>query len=173
MATKDRKQDGGVVGKLAGRGEEALTRVMEGLGRNPRVTDAVDRAMSAKGRLDEASRSALNQVGLAAADEIRELRSQLEQVRGRLRFLDDQTAFATISLSLRERLPDAAPGGDDGGILDAWADGARAFGNVAAGTFVVLATIAPVLLLLALVALAVRIALRRGLVPRRRVTDRA
>jgi hypothetical protein len=89
MASKEKKdQDGGVVGRLAGRGEEALTRVMEGLGRNPRVTDAVDRAMSAKGRLDEASRSALNQVGLAAADEIRELRSQLERLERRLAKLE-------------------------------------------------------------------------------------
>src|ERR671915_1068272 len=95
MATKDRKQDGGVVGKLAGRGEEALTRVMEGLGRNPRVTDAVDRAMSAKGRLDEASRSALNQVGLAAAEEIRELRSQLERLERRLAKLEGATGSKT------------------------------------------------------------------------------
>jgi DNA repair exonuclease SbcCD ATPase subunit len=92
MATKEKKdEDGGVVGRLAGRGEEALTRVMEGLGRNPRVTDAVDRAMSAKGRLDEASRSALNQVGLAAAEEIRELRSQLERLERRLAKLESGT----------------------------------------------------------------------------------
>jgi hypothetical protein len=88
MATKDKKQDGNVVGRLAGRGEEALTRVMDGLGRNPRVTDALDRAMSAKGRLDEASRSALNQVGLAAAEEVRELRSQLERLERRLERLE-------------------------------------------------------------------------------------
>jgi Domain of unknown function (DUF4349) len=110
---------------------------------------------------------------LSVQAKLNDVQLQLEQVRGRLRYLDDQTAFATISMSVREQLPDAVPGRDDGGILDAWADGARAFGKVAAGTFVVLATIAPVLLLLAFVALAVRIALRRGLVPRRRVTDRA
>ncbi len=56
----------------------------------------------------------------------------------------------------------AGAAGDDGGVLDAWADGARAFANVAAATFVVLATIAPVLLLLALVALGVRVVVRRG-----------
>jgi hypothetical protein len=89
MATKEKKdEDGGVVGRLAGRGEEALTRVMEGLGRNPRVTDAIDRAMSAKGRLDEGARSALNQVGLAAAEEIRELRAQLERLERRLARLE-------------------------------------------------------------------------------------
>ena len=37
------------------------------------VTEALDRAMGAKGRLDDASRSALNQVGLAAAEEIRSM----------------------------------------------------------------------------------------------------
>ena len=104
---------------------------------------------------------------------LNEVQLQLEEVRGRLRFLDDQTAFATISLALRERAPVAGSGGDDGGILDAWADGARAFGNVAAGTFVVLATIAPVLVLLVLVLLAVRAAVRRGMVPRRRASEGA
>jgi hypothetical protein len=89
MATKENKQqDGGVVGKLAGRGEEALTRVMEGLGKNPRVTEALDRAMTAKGRLDEASRSALHQVGLGAAEEIRDLRAQLERLERRLAKLE-------------------------------------------------------------------------------------
>jgi hypothetical protein len=110
---------------------------------------------------------------LAVQSKLNEVQLQLEQVRGRLRYLDDQTAFATISLALREKAPEAGPGGDDGGILDAWADGARAFASVAAGTFVVLATIAPVVLLLALLALALRVAFRRGLVPRRGASERA
>ena len=98
MASKEKKdQDGGVVGRLAGRGEEALTRVMEGLGRNPRVTDAVDRAMSAKGRLDEASRSALNQVGLAAADELKDLRKQMERLERRLSRLEGSSGTAKRS----------------------------------------------------------------------------
>jgi hypothetical protein len=96
MATKEKKQeDGGVVGKLAGRGEEALTRVIEGLGKNPRVTDALDRAMGAKGRLDEGARSALTQVGLAAAEEIRELRAQLERLERRLAKLESASGTKT------------------------------------------------------------------------------
>lgn len=96
MATKDTKQqDGGVVGRLAGKGEEALTRVMEGFGKNPRVTDALDRAMSAKGRLDDAGRSALNQVGLAAAEEIRDLRTQLERLERRLAKLEGASGAKT------------------------------------------------------------------------------
>ena len=104
---------------------------------------------------------------LAVQAKLNDVQLVLEQVRGRLRYLENQTAFATISLALREQLPGAGSGGDDGGILDAWADGARAFANVAAGTFVVLATIAPVLILVALLALVLRFALRRGLGSRR------
>jgi hypothetical protein len=110
---------------------------------------------------------------LAVQVKLDDVQLRLEEVRGRLRYLDDQTAFATISLVLRERLPAAGSGGDEGGILDAWADGASAFANVAGRTFVVLATIAPVLLLVALVALAIRVAARRGLVPRWGASDRA
>jgi hypothetical protein len=97
MATKERKDEGGVVGRLADKGEEALTRVMEGLGKNPRVTDALDRAMGAKGKLDEASRSALGQVGLAAAEEIRELRSQLERLEQRLARLEGESGTRTTA----------------------------------------------------------------------------
>jgi polyhydroxyalkanoate synthesis regulator phasin len=97
MATKTTKDNGGVVGKLAGKGEEALTRVMEGLGKNPRVTEALDRAMGAKGRLDDASRSALSQVGLAAAEEIRELRTQLERLERRLAKLEGESGVKTTA----------------------------------------------------------------------------
>jgi hypothetical protein len=96
MATKEKsQQESGVVGKLAGRGEEALTRVMEGLGKNPRVTEALDRAMSAKGRLDEGARSALGGVGLAAAEEIKDLRSQLERLERRLAKLEASSGART------------------------------------------------------------------------------
>jgi chromosome segregation ATPase len=97
MASSERKEDGGVVGRLAGKGEEALTRVMEGLGKNPRVTEALDRAMNAKGKLDERSRSALGQIGLGAADEIRELRSQLERLERRLSRLEGEKGTKTTA----------------------------------------------------------------------------
>ena len=41
---------------------------MEELGKNERVTDAVGRAMAAKGRLDDGAKRAVGQVGLAAAE---------------------------------------------------------------------------------------------------------
>ena len=80
--------DEGVVSRLAGRGEDAMTRLMDELGRNSRVTDALARAMSAKGRLDSASRAALGQVGLAAADDLDDLRKQVASLEKRLAKLE-------------------------------------------------------------------------------------
>jgi septal ring factor EnvC (AmiA/AmiB activator) len=93
MATKGKKPDeGGFVERLAGRGEEAVTRVLDELGRNPRVTDALDKAMSAKGKVDAGARRTLSQVGLAAADEIKDLRKQMERLERRLARLEGGTA---------------------------------------------------------------------------------
>ncbi len=78
----------GVLGRLAGRGEDALTRLMDDLGRNSRVTEALARTMSAKERVDETTRRTLGQVGLAAADEVRDLRKQLERLEKRLENLE-------------------------------------------------------------------------------------
>src|SRR5918998_344740 len=80
--------DEGVVSRLAGRGEDAMTRLMDELGRNSMVTDALARAMSAKGRLDSASRAALGQVGLAAADDLDDLRKQVASLEKRLAKLE-------------------------------------------------------------------------------------
>jgi hypothetical protein len=97
---------------------------------------------------------------LAVQSRLNEVQLQLEQVRGRTRFLEDQVAFATISLALAERHADAR---DVGGwqVVEAWHDGAEAFVFVAGRIFVVLATVAPVALLLALAFLAARFARRR------------
>ena len=85
----DRKTaDEGVVSRITGRGEDALTRLMDELGRNSLVTDALARAMSAKGRLDTASRGALGQVGLAAADDLDDLRKQVADLEKRLAKLE-------------------------------------------------------------------------------------
>lgn len=90
MATKQPKKDpeGGGLGRLAERGEEAVGRLLDELGRNQRLSDALHRASSAKGRLDSASRSALNSVGLAAADELKDLRKQIERLEKRLAALE-------------------------------------------------------------------------------------
>jgi uncharacterized phage infection (PIP) family protein YhgE len=90
MATKRKKDpDNNLVERLADRGEEALSRLLSEL--NPRMSGTIDKAMSAKGRVDSASRAALTQIGLAAADEIKDLRSQLERLEKRLARLEGGT----------------------------------------------------------------------------------
>jgi hypothetical protein len=89
MATKGNKpDDGGFVGRLAGRGEEAVNRLVEELAHNPRVTDALGKAMSAKGKVDAGARRTLSQIGLAAADELKDLRKQIERLERRLARLE-------------------------------------------------------------------------------------
>jgi polyhydroxyalkanoate synthesis regulator phasin len=90
MATKRKKPDeeGGFVGRLAERGEEAMTRLVDELGRNPRVTDALNKAMSAKGKVNAGARRTLSQAGVAAADELKDLRKQIERLERRLARLE-------------------------------------------------------------------------------------
>jgi polyhydroxyalkanoate synthesis regulator phasin len=87
MAQK-KPDNGGTVNRLAARGEEAVTRLVEELSKNPRVTDAISRAMDAKGKIDQSARGALTQVGLAAADELKDLRKQIERLERRLAKLE-------------------------------------------------------------------------------------
>lgn len=83
---------------------------------------------------------------LAVQGQLSQTQLELEQTRGRIRYLDNQTSYATIALQLRER--GVVESADTGwGVVDAWRDGARAFLRVVAGTFVIVATVAPLLLL--------------------------
>jgi hypothetical protein len=96
MATKRKKDpDNNLVERLADRGEEAVSRLLSEL--NPRMSGAIDKAMSAKGRVDSASRAALTQIGLAAADEIKDLRGQLERLEKRLARLEGGASGAKAS----------------------------------------------------------------------------
>jgi polyhydroxyalkanoate synthesis regulator phasin len=98
MATKRKREpEQGLVERLAERGEEAVSRLLDELNRSPRVADALDKAMSAKGRVDSASRSALSQIGVAAADEIKDLRGQLERLEKRLARLEGGSASGAKS----------------------------------------------------------------------------
>jgi hypothetical protein len=104
--------------------------------------------------------------GLTVQQELNRVQLELEQARGRLVYLEDQVAFATISLEVRERqVPVAAAGGDGGpwGIVDAWRAAGTGFVTVVGWIFVAAATIAPVVLLLLLALLAARLAGWRGL----------
>ena len=98
---------------------------------------------------------------LAVQAELNRVQLELEQARGRLQYLEDQVAFATISLEVRERQAQVAGAGGDSGpwsIVDAWRDAATGFVTVVGGIFVAAATIAPVVLLLLLALFAARLA---------------
>jgi hypothetical protein len=107
-----------------------------------------------------------NTVGaaLAVQQQLSQVQLDLEQARGRLQYLDDQVAFSTISLDLYERvLPVPTSGGDRFGIVDAWSKAAAGFLAVLGWTFVVLATGAPLVLLLAIALFLARVAFRKRL----------
>jgi hypothetical protein len=122
-----------------------------------RHLEAVERQLL--GLLDEADTVA---AALAVQAELNNVQLELEQVRGRLRYLEDQVSFATISLAIHER--QAALEEDDEpawGIVSAWRTAAHGFVTVVGWIFVAAATIAPVVLLLLLALLGGRFALRR------------
>jgi hypothetical protein len=107
-----------------------------------------------------------NTVGaaLAVQQQLSQVQLDLEQARGRLQYLDDQVAFSTISLDLYERvLPVPKGGGDRFGIVDAWSKAAAGFLAVLGWTFVVLATAAPLVLILAVALFLARVAFRKRL----------
>lgn len=97
---------------------------------------------------------------LAVQSQLAQVQLELEQARGRLNYLDDQVAFATISLSLHEAGAVSSKGGGFG-IVDAWAKAAAGFLAVIGWIFVALAVISPVLVLLVLGLLVGRIVRKR------------
>lgn len=74
----------GMVSRLAGRGEEALTRLIDELGKNEHVTDALGRAMAAKGRVDETTRKTLGTIGLTSSQELTDITKRLERLEKRM-----------------------------------------------------------------------------------------
>ena len=106
---------------------------------------------------------------LAVQRQLSQVQLELEQARGRLQYLDDRVAFATISLEIHEQVLLVAEKEDGGfGIVEAWKKAGQGFLAVIGWTFVVLATAAPIVLLLALAFLLGRLALRRFSWPDRR-----
>ena len=150
----------GDVGRLDGRQENAqeVSAEFVDLQSRKRHLEAVERQL-----LVLLERAESVPAALAVQSKLNDTQLQLEETRGRLRYLDDQTSFATISVNLRERLPVAAAGKD--GIVETWKDGAEAFAHVAGRTFVAVATIAPILLLLGLAGLGARFVVRRRVAP--------
>jgi ABC-type transporter Mla subunit MlaD len=101
MATGKKPDDSGFVGNLAERGEKAVNRLMEELAHNPRVTDALSKAMSAKGRVDASARKTFSQLGVAAADELADLRKQIERLERRLARVEATTTTKPASSAKR------------------------------------------------------------------------
>jgi hypothetical protein len=106
---------------------------------------------------------------LAVQGRLNDVQLQLEQIKGQLRFLEDQTSLATITMSVSEIDADALPieavaTSDDGwGVVDAWRVAANGFLAVIGGTFVVLATAGPILLVIGIAYLGWRVVRRRRL----------
>jgi hypothetical protein len=106
---------------------------------------------------------------LAVQRQLSQVQLELEQARGRLQYLDDRVTFATISLEIHEQVLPLAKKDDGGfGIVEAWTKAGQGFLAVVGWTFVVLATAAPIVLLLALALLLGRFALKRISWPDRR-----
>ena len=97
---------------------------------------------------------------LAVQNQLSQVQLDLEQARGRLQYLDNRVAYATISMSMHE-LGVVAP--KDGGfkIVHAWATAGSAFLTVVGWLFIGIAVAAPVLILLGLGFLVGRVIRRR------------
>jgi hypothetical protein len=89
--TKSKETDAGTLGRLSKAGEDALTKLIDELGKNERVTDALGKAMSAKGKVDDGARRAMGSVGLAAAEELKDMRKHIERLEKRLAKLEAES----------------------------------------------------------------------------------
>jgi Domain of unknown function (DUF4349) len=86
---------------------------------------------------------------LAVQSQLSQVQLDLEQARGRLQYLDNRVAFATISMSMHE-LVVVPPKNDGLSIVDAWATAGAAFLTLVGWIFIGIAVVAPVLVLLGL-----------------------
>lgn len=91
-AAQKKKAEPDVVSRLAEKGEEALARLRKELGKNPKVAEALHRAVAAKGKLDSASHAALSQLGLATTDDVKALRKEIAALEKRLAKLEGKPA---------------------------------------------------------------------------------
>jgi hypothetical protein len=83
----------GPLERLAGKGDEALRRVAEEIGRAAPLTDA-------RGRLEQVERSVLDRLNIAAADEVGELRATVAELERRLLRIEEQLVRRDPSESL-------------------------------------------------------------------------
>ncbi len=87
--------------------------------------------------------------------ELQSVQMEIERLRGRINFLNDQTAYSTISLDLSEA-PKGAPA-PKGPFAKAWAQAKETFIDVTAAVIVGAGFVLPVAILVALAALVVRL----------------
>lgn len=148
------------LGTVEGREEtgQDVSQELVDLGARARHLEAVERQL-----LELLNRAHTVSAALAVQSQLNQVQLDLEQTRGRLLYLRDQVTYATISLDVRERQIAPASGGDGWGIVSAWGTAARGFVTVVGWVLVVAATVAPLVLLLALAFLGARLAHRRGL----------
>ena len=148
------------LGRVEGRQESGqdVSQEYVDLGARARQLEAVEAQL-----LQLLDRTKTVGAALAVQRELSQVQLELEQAKGRLNYLDDQVAFATISLDVHERLIGAKKTGGSGrfGMVDAWSKAADGFLAVIGWTFVVVATAAPLLVLLALGLLLARVLRRR------------
>jgi polyhydroxyalkanoate synthesis regulator phasin len=103
MTTAQKKKaEPGVIGRLAEKGEETIHRLVEEAEKNRTVADALHRAATAKGKLDSASRAALLQIGLAPAEDVKELHRKLEALEKRVAKLEGAKKPAARRASARK-----------------------------------------------------------------------
>jgi hypothetical protein len=92
MTNGKKESDSGTLERLTKRGEDVLTRFVEEIGKKERVADALGKASAAKGKVEGASRKALGQAGMAASEELADLRKHVERLEKRLAKLEGDSA---------------------------------------------------------------------------------
>lgn len=92
--------------------------------------------------------------------ELSGVQMEIERLRGRIRFLDDQTSFSTITATIARA--DLAPPEPAGSVGRAWENAQETFTAVVSAIIIGSGFVLPLALLLALVALVVRV-VRRSL----------
>jgi hypothetical protein len=96
---------------------------------------------------------------LRVQNELSSVQMRIEELKGQLRVLNDQTSLATIDVSMREsgvRPVPVAKHKESGGLVGAWRDSRHGFISVLAAVTVGLGYLVPIAILLALVWLGVR-----------------
>jgi hypothetical protein len=100
--------EGSTLGRLADKGEEAVTKLIDELAKNPRVTDALARVVEMKGKADEKTRQTLANSSGAAAAQIKDLRVHLEKLEKRLQKMESDTTADAPAKKPAAKKPAAA-----------------------------------------------------------------